>query len=105
MEFRLNKIDTDLRERINAETKEGKIHRKSDIIIKKESYREGKNRQREKSEKKKEEKFSLSKYASNDKKISINAVKVENMNVEATWDKGKTSEELEYKGVFLDTRK
>jgi hypothetical protein len=43
MEFKLNKIDTDLRQRINEERSEDKIHNKKGININKDKNKEEKN--------------------------------------------------------------
>ncbi|MBU5591105.1 hypothetical protein KQI89_04955 [Clostridium sp. MSJ-4] len=105
MEFRLNKIDNDLRDKINEQTREGKVHSKKDIAISKETNEEGRRgRQQWQREKSSKEKFSLSKYVDTNKKISVNAVKVEDIKVDATIDDKDTTKEI-YKGRFLDIRK
>lgn len=102
MEFRLNKIDTDARQRINEETSEGRIHAKKGILI---NQNQGdKKREQGKQKKKPEETFSISKYTSDKKKVSIEAVKVENVNVSAEKeDSGNNS--TEYKGLYIDIRR
>lgn len=42
MEFKLNKIDTDIRQRINDATKEGKVHGKEDIHVNKDKNQNNK---------------------------------------------------------------
>lgn len=100
MEFRLNKIDNELRNEINSKTKEGKVHTKEGIAINKESGqgKEGRNQQLQK------EKFNSFKYAKNNNKIFVNAMKVQDIEVKATIDHKNTTKET-YKGSFLDTRK
>lgn len=99
MEIKLNKIDPDLRQRINDKTKEGKIHRKEDISINSENY--NKNSDSEGKKKKKKDKFSLAKYAN--KKINVNAVKVVQYEIVAEKDEelGNASDN---KGLFIDSR-
>jgi hypothetical protein len=47
MEFKLNKIDKDLRQRINEERSEDKIHNKKGININKDKNKEEKNQNTE----------------------------------------------------------
>lgn len=94
MEFRLNKIDTDLRQRINNVTKEGKVHGAKNISISKDVKEQKKNKQE------------FKKYMEQQKnkdKLLVEAVKSENVQVEA-YKEGSEAEDLE-KGVFLDTKK
>lgn len=102
MEFRLNKIDTDLREKINAETREGKVHPKKEISISRDKGQH-KEPNKEYKEKESDNKFSLSKYMNKGKKISIDAVKVEKVKVDAIGEEPMSKEE--YRGLFLDARK
>ncbi|MBU3202949.1 hypothetical protein [Clostridium algidicarnis] len=104
MEFRLNKVDNDLRDRINAETREGKVHSKRTLLINKEENESGRRNGRWSNKKDSKEKFNLSKYAKNHKDISINAIKTEDLEVEATIEHKNTTKET-YKGRFLDIRK
>ena len=48
MEFRLNKIDTDLRQKINDQTREGKVHTKKGISIDKHKYEERREQKNDK---------------------------------------------------------
>ncbi|MBB6696422.1 hypothetical protein [Clostridium algidicarnis] len=104
MEFRLNKVDNDLRDRINAETREGKVHSKRTLLINKEENDSGRRNGRWKNKKDSKEKFNLSKYAKGHKDISIEATRPENVEVEATIEHKNTTKET-YKGRFLDIRK
>ncbi len=92
MEYILNKIDTDLRHKINDATKEGLIHGNKSIVI-------NKDKQREKNEKKDYK----PKRHDNQKKIIVDAVKAEKVEIDAI----NESLELEEasKGVYLDTQK
>ncbi len=104
MEFRLNKIEPELRQKINDETREGKVHSKKDIRVNTDKNDKNKRENSKEYNQDSDEKFSLSKYVKKDKKITINAVKVESIEIEATVEKESNSKET-YKGVFLDTRK
>lgn len=94
MEFKLNKIDTELRQQVQDSTKEGLIHRKKEIIISKDAKEENK------------EKFqqSLKKHSKKDsKKFSVEAEKIEEVTVEAFID--KDSKEKTSRGRFLDIKR
>lgn len=94
MEYRINKIDTDLRQRINDITKEGKVHGTKSISINKDAQ--------EQKKKNKEFKKYLSQQRNKDK-LLVEAVKSENVEVEA-YKEGSDAEDSA-KGVFLDTKK
>ncbi|WP_125152130.1 hypothetical protein [Clostridium rectalis] len=99
MEYKLNKIDTELRKRIEDTTKEGLIHRKKEIIIKKDGHK----REKDKSEDFRNSLKRYSKEKKDNKKFFIEALKVENVKVEAfieEKDKQNTST-----GRFLDIKR
>jgi hypothetical protein len=103
MEYRLNKIDTDIRAEINRQTKEGKVHTKKGIKI---SSDKSKDHNQSKGHQKKEEKegFDLSKYNNKDSKtIQVKAYKGTNVEVEA--EKEEDSGEDSYRGRFIDIRR
>lgn len=101
MEFRLNKIDPDVRQKINDETKEGKVHAKTGISIQKRSY-EGKHEQKS-NKRENKEKFSLTKYTSK-KEISVEAEMIQNVDIEAEKEE-HSKNAAEYKGLFIDSRR
>lgn len=101
MEFRLNKIDMDIRRDINDETREGKVHSKKGIKVDKEKSED--KRQNKQQQEKPKEKFNLSKYVKNSK-ITIDAVKVQNVEVKATKEERQNSKD-DNKGLFIDARK
>lgn len=78
MEFKLNKIDTEIRQKIQDNTKEGLIHRKQEVKINKDTNKDKRDRdfsnQLKKYSKKKSDK---------NKKISIEAEKINEVDVEA----------------------
>lgn len=93
MEYKLNKIDSELRERVNEITKEGKVHSKQNILISKDKKEQKKKNSRDfKSE--------LIKYDAKGKKLTVNAYKTQSSDVEAFRDEEDVS-----KGIFLDVRK
>lgn len=97
MEFRLNKIDTDLRQKVNDMTKEGKVHSKNGISI-------NKQKNADESEKKNfGEFYKKEQEKKNRSKISVEAVKTETIEVEA--EKRTDDDTRNLTGVFLDTRK
>ncbi|NLM35183.1 MAG: hypothetical protein GX206_07065 [Clostridiales bacterium] len=101
MEFRLNKIDTDLRQKINDQTREGKVHTKNGILIQKHKYEERRGQKNRKRNPK--EKFEIEKYTRN-KKITIEAIKVEEIDIEAEKEELLKNAD-EYNGVFIDSRR
>ncbi|EJP6470968.1 hypothetical protein FDG09_08305 [Clostridium sporogenes] len=99
MEFRLNKIDLELRDKIKEQTKEGKVHSKQNITINKQDRNNNSKDRGFYEQLKKQRK-------NNNKNIKIKAVKYvngENLNIEAT------KEEIEGKttivGTIIDTKK
>lgn len=91
MEFRLNKIDPDLRQQINEATSEGKVHSKNNISVNKEKNWDNK----------KNFLYKLEKYK-NKKKLMVDAVKTENVEIEAF--KEDSEGELS-KGIFLNDKR
>lgn len=92
MEYRLNKIDTDLRQKINDASREGLVHGTKNIQINKDKQQEKRDNKNKK----------LKPY-SKENKIEIEAVKTENIQVEGF--KEKVSAEDSSKGYFLDIKK
>lgn len=90
MEFRLNKIDTDLRQKVNDITKPGVVHSKTNILINKDNNKE----------KSKEPVYKLKKYNKN--KIIIDAEKLENVEVNAFKQNPEESNVSE--GQFIDVK-
>ncbi|MBU5269563.1 hypothetical protein [Clostridium cochlearium] len=94
MEFKLNKIDTELRQQVQDSTKEGLIHRKKEIIINKDLQEENKQKFQQ----------SLKKHSKKDaKRLSVEAEKVEEVTVEAFMDKDSKKEAS--RGRFLDIKR
>ena len=101
MEFKLNKIDTDLRQKINAETSEGKIHTKKGISVNKDK---NKDARQDSNKKGTDEKFSVSKYTGAKDKFTVETVKVQNIEVQAVREEN-SNDEKNYKGSFIDSRR
>lgn len=91
MEFKLNKIDPDLRRQVNEVTKEGKVHGADH------------NLRVNKDPKEKHDKETFHEHMNTGKKILINAEKKESIDVEAFSEKDEIT--MEAKGRFLDIRK
>ncbi|WP_066892481.1 hypothetical protein [Clostridium nigeriense] len=96
MNFLLNKIDTDIRRKLHEKTKDGKVHRKSDIIINKDSEKQKKKFFNEyvKEEAKKRD----------EGKITVNATKIESQTISLNGEKEEDLKTLGY-GTFLDVKK
>lgn len=94
MEFRLNKIDTELRQIVNDSTKEGKVHSTKD------SSKIGENKEnlKERQERKKS-KNQLLKYNTKEK-LLVDAFKMKSIYVEASKDDTDLAQ-----GRFLDIKK
>jgi uncharacterized protein YcbK (DUF882 family) len=92
MEYRLNKIDTDLRQKINDDTREGLVHGTKNVAINKDKQKE----------EKKNRNYKLEHYDKN-KKLMIDAIQTENVEIDAF--KEKVEAEEGSKGVYLDVKK
>lgn len=94
MEYRLNKIDTEVRQIINDATKEGKVHNYKELN---KVNKDGRNNNQDQSGSFKEQ---LEK--SQKEKITVNAVKFQEINVDALKDDyiGELNQ-----GRFLDTKR
>lgn len=100
MEFRLNKIDPEVRQRVKETTSAGKIHNKSGIVINKDNQNKKNNNQDnfdselEKQIKKKEKKI-----------LSVDAVKVQEVEVSAYKEEIESQTKDEEAGHVLDVRR
>ena len=96
MEFKLNKIDPDVRQKINEATKEGKIHSKGNFlqVSKDANQRSGNGKE-----------FNKEKFQKYDKKskIVVKAMKVQNIEINGYID--DEEEKVTTRGMFLDIRK
>ena len=93
MEYRLNKIDPELRTKINETTKGGKIHRQDNHL----------NVNKDGTNKEKDQKSFLPNKQKSIKPLLVDAIKVDNINIEVFVDKDNENKIL--KGRFLDIRK
>lgn len=92
MNFLLNKIDTDIRRKVYDKTKDGKVHKKEKINIYKDS------------DKNKERNFKDLIEEKQGKKIIVNAVKEQEVDIEIRAEKDSdTIKSLN--GTFIDIRK
>lgn len=78
MEFKLNKIDTDIRRKLQEEIREGKVHGNNSITVKKDLKEERNNtKNKEKSSKSKKEFFIVDGIKYEGKTLNIDAEKTE----------------------------
>ncbi|MDV4149721.1 hypothetical protein R0131_02625 [Clostridium sp. AL.422] len=96
MNFLLNKIDTDIRKKLFEQTKDGKIHRKSDTRIIKDSEKQKKKYFNEYIKEEKRKKYKG--------KITVKATKIQKPTISL---KGEKEEDLNLTsyGNFLDVKK
>lgn len=94
MEFKLNKIDSDIRKKINEEIKEDKVHAGKGINIKRDIKYE-----------KQEAKESLDRKESDKKHITIDGLKYNHENIDVSVERLEELNEENSKGRVLDTTK
>ncbi|MBN7573073.1 hypothetical protein C1H57_00460 [Clostridium sp. 2-1] len=94
MEFKLNKIDTDIRKKIQEETKEDKVHSGKGISIKKDVKEEDFEEKDCHSEKDHEKRY-----------FTVNGVKYNQKNIDIKVEKIEKINEGNSKGSILDTVK
>jgi len=94
MEFRLNKIDTDLRRKVNEAINEGKVHPKKEIQI---------NKDKEQEESKEQAKEYKDIKVQKKKKIIVDAEKTCDVNIDGFI--GDDKELKLKKGIYLDVKK
>lgn len=100
MEFRLNRIEPETRQRVNDLTREGIIHSKSKLMIS--SYSERFQNERGKRFRKKPKDKEFSKVLKKSS-ITVEALKDNTIEIKATLEDTPSPEN--HKGIFLDTRK
>ncbi|WP_294153745.1 hypothetical protein [uncultured Clostridium sp.] len=95
MEFKLNKIDTDIRKKIEEDRKTSKVHSGKSINVDKNPKDEHNNKNHYKNDKDKKQKryITINGIKYTDEKIKIDVEKTENINI------------LNSGGRILDTRK
>ena len=96
MEFKLNKIDVEIRQRVKDTTKSGVVHRKDAVYVNKD------RNPKENSESFEEFKDKLSKYK-NDHKITVKAFKNQQYEIEV-FKENLEREQMDM-GHFIDTKK
>lgn len=94
MEFKLNKIDTDIRKKLQEEIREGKVHGNNSITVKKDLKEERNNViDKEKKNRSKKKFFIIDGIRYEEKTLNIEAEKIEFM------------DEEKLKGHTLDVKK
>lgn len=96
MEFKINKIDMEIRQRINDKRKEGKVHSNGNVKINKVNSDKNDNSRNDKFEQ------IMSKIKKGKKKIIVQATKSEILEVEAYKENGENYDDV---GIYLDTKK
>lgn len=94
MEFKLNKIDTDIRKRMQEETKEDKVHSGKGINANKDLIDEKHEEIQENNERETKKRY-----------ITINGVKDNHKNIDIKAEKVEKINESNSKGRILDTTK
>lgn len=94
MDFRLNKIDTDIRKKMQEETKEDKVHSGKSISVKKDIKDE-----------RHEEVHDSNKEEIKKRYITIDGVKDNHKNIDIKAEKVEKINESNSKGRILDTTK
>ncbi|MCH5138505.1 hypothetical protein JMF89_15035 [Clostridiaceae bacterium UIB06] len=98
MEFRLNKIDPEVRERVKEITNPGKIHTKTSILINKDTKKNKEDNEADFEEE-------LKRHRKKEKKrFLVEAVKKDDVQI-SVFKEADSSSEDESRGHFLDVRK
>lgn len=95
MEYRLNKIDTDIRKRMQEQIKSDKIHENKKVSIKKD-LKEDENKEKNRKETKNKE---------NKRFYTIDGVKYEENVMEIEVEKEQVLDKENYRGIKLDVKK
>lgn len=95
MEFKLNKIDTDIRKKIQEKIKENKIHSSKSINVKKDL----------KDEKKRYNKQNATKEEQQKRYITIDGIKYNGKNIDIKVEKVEEINDENSKGRILDEEK
>lgn len=106
VEYILNKIDMEVRERINQSTEEHKVHPKGEIqSVKKYDGNKNQNRKNRNDNNEEDKKFVIPKDKIKNSKIVITAVKSNKIVIDAKLDKDKSLSRDIQKGNYLDIRR
>ncbi|SFC60602.1 hypothetical protein [Clostridium uliginosum] len=95
MEFILNKIDTDIRNKLKEETKDDKVHNSNGVSVAKDLT----------NNKKKKEKEQSKNNQNKNRYLTIDAIKSENRQLNIEAEKLEATFELKVKGRVLDIKK
>lgn len=94
MEYKLNKIDTEIRQKVNEASKAGKVHRNKETLKVQKDKKDKKDKNQNKNKEQEE------KNKGDAKKITVDGVKKTEVEVDAF----KIKEDLK-QGRFLDTKR
>lgn len=101
VEYILNKVDMEVRERVNQSTEEHRVHPKGEI----QSVKKYNKDKQEKQNSKDDKKLVIPKSKLKNSKIVITAVKSNKIVVDAELDKTNPKGEAVQKGNYLDIRR
>lgn len=100
MEFKLNKIDTDIRRKMQEEIKEDKVHFSKKTDKNKDIVQEKEFAEKEKKEQSKDESTKIS-----NKFITVEGTKYEGQSIKIQVEKVENINEMNSKGRILDAKK
>lgn len=99
MEFKLNKIDTDIRRKMQEEFKEDKVHSSKSTTLKKDIVKEDIDKEKDQNSKYKEKNDTSKKF------ITIDGIKLNNKSIEIKAEKIEEINDKNTKGTILDAKK
>ncbi|MCH3964327.1 MAG: hypothetical protein LKE46_08615 [Clostridium sp.] len=100
MEFRLNKVDPEVRQRVKETTSSSKVHNKREIFINNDQKNKGKS-----GEKSFDTELKKYKQGKNKKRIMVQASRVEEVEVKAFREDWQTVSKDDGRGNILDVKK
>lgn len=106
MEYILNKIDMEVRERVNQSTEEHRVHPKGEIqSVKKYDGDKQKNQNNKNNDNEDDKEFIIPKGKLKNSKIVVTAVKSNKIVIDAELDKTSSKDEAVQTGNYLDIRR
>lgn len=99
MEFKLNKIDTDIRRKMQEELKEDKVHSSKSTTLKRDIIKDNIDKEKNENNKHKEKNETSKKF------ITIDGIKLNNKSIEIKAEKIEEINDKNTKGTILDAKK
>jgi hypothetical protein len=100
MEFKFNKIDTDIRRKIQEDIKEDKVHFSKKTSNNKDAIQEKEFEEKNKKKHNKDESIEMHK-----KYITVDGIKLKGHSIKIGVEKIENVNEMNSKGIILDTKK